>query len=136
MGGFAVAVIILLFKNPKNQKVSNNSFISKLREVNLLSLFIFTGSLVCLLIALERGGTTYSWGDGRIIALLVVSGVTFGAFVALEVLQKGPATIPRAVILNRTVALCVVYAFCTSAAYNTMDYFVSRSKRAMTRFEE
>jgi hypothetical protein len=35
--------------------------------------------------------------------------------------------IPRSVILNRTAGLCMLYAFCSSAAFNVIDYFVSPS---------
>jgi hypothetical protein len=87
---------------------------------------------VCLLLALQWGGTKYSWSSVRVISLCVASGVAFGAFVALEALGKGRATIPRVVILNRTVALCLVYAFCSSAAYNVIDYYVSHLNRSIT----
>lgn len=118
----------MLFKDSKNQKVSDGPIISKLKQLNIFALFIFTGSIVSLLLALEWGGTTYSWGSGRIIALLVVAVVVFGAFIALEMLRKDRATIPSSVLLNRTAGLCILYAFCSSAAFNVVDYFVSRSK--------
>ncbi|TGJ79584.1 hypothetical protein E0Z10_g9177 [Xylaria hypoxylon] len=124
VGGVTIAILVMLFKNSKNQKVSDDSFIYKLKQLNIFPLFIFTGSIVSLLLALEWGGTTYSWGSGKIIALLVVAIVTFGAFVTWEVLRKDRATIPSSVLLNRTGGLCVLYAFCTSAAFNVVDYFL------------
>jgi len=45
--------------------------------------------------------------------------------VAYETLRKDEAMIPRSVILNRTAGLCMLYAFCSSAALNVIDYFVS-----------
>ncbi|KAL4862381.1 hypothetical protein BDV12DRAFT_203095 [Aspergillus spectabilis] len=68
--------------------------LSKLRHLNMPSLSIFTGSVVCLLLSLQWGGTT------------------------------DDATIPRSVILNRTVGPCLLYAFCSSAAFNVIDYFL------------
>lgn len=119
-------VIIFLFKNPESQKVTDEPFFTKIKQLNIMSLLIFTGSVVCLLLALQWGGTTYSWSSGRVIAPLVVAAVSFAGFIAFEVLQKDAATIPRSVILNRTTGLCLVYAFCSSAAFNVIDYFVSR----------
>ncbi|KAL4787058.1 major facilitator superfamily-domain-containing protein [Aspergillus varians] len=124
VGGFTLGVIVLFFKNPENQKVTDEPFFTKLKQLNFASLAIFTGSIVCLLLALQWGGTTYSWSSGRVIALLVVAAVSFAAFVAYEVLRKDTATIPRSVILNRTAGLCLVYAFCASAAFNVIDYFL------------
>ncbi|ROW08156.1 hypothetical protein VPNG_06962 [Cytospora leucostoma] len=124
IGGVTIAVIIVLFKNPKNQKIAKSPLLTKLKQLNIPSLFIFTGSIVCLLLALEWGGTTYSWGSGRIIALLLVAGLAFAVFVTLEVLQKDRATIPVSVVLNRTVVLCVLYGFCASAAFSVIDYYL------------
>lgn len=121
-------MIIVLFKNPENEKCSDAPISSKLKQLNIPNLFVFTGSIVCLLLALEWGGTTYNWSSGRIIALLVVSGIAFMAFIAMEVLQKSRSTIPSSVVLKKTVALCVLYAFCASAAFSVIDYFVSVSK--------
>ncbi|KAL4867236.1 hypothetical protein BDV12DRAFT_198445 [Aspergillus spectabilis] len=89
-----------------------------------MSLIIFTGSIVCLLLAPQWGGTTYIWSSGRVIAPPVASVASFGGFVAFEVLRKDDATIPRSVVLNRTAGLCMVYAFCSSAAFNVIDYFL------------
>jgi hypothetical protein len=126
VGGFTIAILVFLFKNPENQKIPEGSFVSKLKQLNFLHLFVFSGSIVCLLLALEWGGTTYSWSSGRIVGLLVVSGVTFAAFVALEALRRDNAVIPPSVLFNKTMGLCVLYAFCASAAFNLSDYFVSQ----------
>ncbi|KAI0520991.1 MFS toxin efflux pump [Xylaria bambusicola] len=124
VGGVTIAILAVLFKDSKNQKVSNDSFVSKLKQLNILALFIFTGSIVSLLLALEWGGTTYDWDSARIIVLLVVAVVSFGVFMTWEVLRNDRATIPSSVLLNRTAGLCVLYAFCTSAAFNVVDYFL------------
>lgn len=120
-----MVVLVFLFKNSGNQKIPEGSVVSKLKQLNFLNLFTFSGSMVCLLLALQWGGTTYSWSSGRIIALFVVSGVAFAAFVALEALRRDSAVIPGTMLRNKTVGLCVVYAFCASAAFNLTDYFVS-----------
>ncbi|CAG8973892.1 hypothetical protein HYALB_00003670 [Hymenoscyphus albidus] len=124
VGGFTVVVLIFFFKNSPNQKITEGSIASKLKQLNFLHLIVFSGGIVCLLLALERGGTIDSWSSGRIIALLVVSGVAFAVFVALEMLRKERAVIPRSILTNKTVGLCVLYAFCASAAFNLTDYFL------------
>lgn len=98
---------------------------SKIKKLNIPSLLIFTGSIVCLLLALQWGGTTYPWNSGKVVAPLVVSSVSFAAFLAYESLREGEAMIPRSVIFDRTAGLCMLYAFCSSAAFNIIDYYVS-----------
>ncbi|RWA08554.1 hypothetical protein EKO27_g6554 [Xylaria grammica] len=107
VGGVTITILIVLFKNSKNQKIAEAPILSKLKQLNILSLFIFTGSVVSLLLALEWGGTMYSWGSGRIIGLLVVAVVTFGIFITWEVVRKDRATIPSSVLFNRTAGLCI-----------------------------
>ncbi|KAI1422628.1 MFS toxin efflux pump [Xylaria sp. FL1777] len=124
VGGFTIIILVVLFKDSRNQKIPKGSVASKLKQLNVLSLSVFTGSIVSLLLALEWGGTTYSWSSGRIIALLVVALVTFSVFITLEVLRKDCATIPSSVLFNRTAGLCLLYAFCSSAAFNVVDYFL------------
>jgi hypothetical protein len=36
---------------------------------------LFVPAIICLLLALQWGGTEYAWNSGRIIALFVVFGV-------------------------------------------------------------
>ncbi|KAE8382045.1 major facilitator superfamily domain-containing protein [Aspergillus bertholletiae] len=124
VGGFTMIVIILLFKNAENQQGTDEPFLTKIKQINIVSLLIFTGSVVYLLLALQWGGTTCRWSSGRVIAPLVVAAVSFGGFIALEMPRKDDATIPRSVMLNRTAGLCLVYAFCSSAAFNIVDYFL------------
>ncbi|KAI0489978.1 MFS toxin efflux pump [Xylaria cf. heliscus] len=124
VGGITIIVLVVLFRNPKNQKLPEGTVISKCKQLNVFALAIFTGSVVSLLLALQWGGTTYGWSSARIIALLVLAVVIFGAFITLEVLRKDRATIPSSVLFNRTAGLCVLYAFCSSAAFNVVDYFL------------
>ncbi|KAI0409034.1 MFS toxin efflux pump [Xylaria palmicola] len=124
VGGFTIAVLVVLLKNPESQKIPEGTLFSKLRHLNIPALSIFTGSVVPLLLALQWGGTTYNWSSARIIALFAVAAVAFGAFTILEMLRKDRATIPSSVLLNRTGGLCILYAFCSSAAFNIVDYFL------------
>ncbi|KAJ6172809.1 hypothetical protein N7470_001876 [Penicillium chermesinum] len=124
IGGFTLAILIFVFKQPPDQKGKDESSMSKIKKLNIPSLLIFTGSIVCLLLALQWGGTTYPWNSGKVVAPLVVAGVSFAAFLAYESLREGEAMIPRSVIFNRTAGLCMLYAFCSSAAFNIIDYYL------------
>ncbi|KAJ5908934.1 hypothetical protein N7495_001616 [Penicillium taxi] len=124
IGGFTLAILIFVFKQPPDQKGKDESSMSKIKKLNIPSLLIFTGSIVCLLLALQWGGTTYPWNSGKVIAPLVVAGVSFAAFLAYESFREGEAMIPRSIIFNRTAGLCMLYAFCSSAAFNIIDYYL------------
>lgn len=45
---------------------------------------LFVPAIICLLLALQWGGTTYAWSSGRVIALLVVFAFCIVAFAAVQ----------------------------------------------------
>ena len=71
-------VIMALFRNPAHQSISEDPFLSKIKKLHVSHLIIFTASIVCLLLALEWGGVSLAWTDMKVIALLVIFGITFG----------------------------------------------------------
>ncbi|KAI0143843.1 major facilitator superfamily domain-containing protein [Xylariaceae sp. FL1272] len=102
VGGATIFVLVVLFKNSKNQKIPDRSLVSKLKQLNIPALFIFSGSIVSLLLALEWGGSAYHpCNSSTIIALLVVAGVSFGGFIAFEVIRNDRATIPSSYYRSR-----------------------------------
>ena len=52
----------------------------------------FIAAEICLLLALEWGGTTYAWSNGRVVALFVLFGVLSLAFIGVETWQGESAT--------------------------------------------
>ncbi|KAI0172246.1 major facilitator superfamily domain-containing protein [Hypoxylon sp. FL1284] len=71
----------------------------KLKDLDLLGTVSLVASVVCLLLALQWGGSTYPWNNGRIIALFVMSGVLAVLFVVIQnTTWSGKAdTIPRSI---------------------------------------
>ena len=72
---------------------------------------IFVGAVTCLLLALQWGGQKYSWSNGRIIALLVLSGIAFIAWIAWQVYLGPVATIPKNIIGQRSMSFASFYSF-------------------------
>lgn len=77
--------------------------IERLKNLDLLGEFFIIPSIVSLLLALQYGASVYAWSNGRIIALFVVFGVCAIAFIAVEVLMQGTATISSRIIKNRSI---------------------------------
>lgn len=99
--------------------------LEQLQSFDLLGTFLFIPGVVCLLLALQWGGTKYAWNDGRIIALFVLFAMLIAGFVAVQVWLQEKATVPPRVFLNRTVWTCAVFAACLGAAFFVMVYYVS-----------
>ncbi|KAG5981239.1 hypothetical protein E4U55_003150 [Claviceps digitariae] len=112
-------------KNNKNgQQKKGTPIWDQLRSFDLLGTFLFIPGVVCLLLALQWGGTKYAWNDGRIIALFVVFAVLIVGFVAVQVWLQEEATVPPRLFLNRTVWTCAVFGACLGAAFFVMVYYL------------
>ena len=78
---------------------------------------IFLPAIVCVLLALQWGGTKYEWGNARIIALFVVFGLLTLAFGAIQVWKGENATLPPRIITQRTVAASAWFATCLGGSF-------------------
>ncbi|KAI1469961.1 MFS general substrate transporter [Daldinia caldariorum] len=89
-----------------------------------LGTLFFVPSIVCLLLALQWGGSTYEWGSWRIILLLVIFGVLFLAFMAVQVLMPNTATVPVRVIGRRSIAAAAMFMFAVAASMMMSVYYL------------
>ncbi|KAI1116645.1 major facilitator superfamily domain-containing protein [Nemania sp. NC0429] len=104
------ALLVKIPGEPTDGKAT--SVTDKLAEMDLVGTISMIGSLLSLLIALQWGGSTYPWNNGRIIALLTVAGVLAIVFIisqATSILGKS-RTIPPTIAKNRDVWLAGSYA--------------------------
>lgn len=86
--------------------------------------FFFLPSLVCLLLALQWGGTTYAWSDGKVIALLVLFAVLFIAFILVQIFKQSTAMVPAHIIKNRSILAAMWYTFCLASGMMLMVYYI------------
>lgn len=84
--GLVTAVIITIFlKSPKQKKQDAVTWSQRILGFDPLGTLFFIPAIVCLLLALQWGGSTYPWRSGRIIALFVLFGVLIFAFIIVQV---------------------------------------------------
>ena len=96
----------------------------KIRPFDPIGSLVFMPAIICLLLALQWGGTTYAWKSGRIVALLVLFGVLISIFIVIQFLQQEDATVPPRIIKKRTVWSAGWYSFATGAAFIASVYFL------------
>ncbi|KAI0102107.1 major facilitator superfamily domain-containing protein [Nemania sp. FL0031] len=113
IGAVTIVVCAVLLKLPRQDGISQSTTaVGKLIELDLPGTISLVSSLISLLIALQWGGSTYPWNDGRIIALLVVFGVLAIAFFVTQTTSfLGKAsTVPPNVARNRDIWFAASYA--------------------------
>jgi hypothetical protein len=89
-----------------------------------LGTLFFVPSIVSLLLALQWGGSTYEWGNPRIIALLVVFGVLWFAFAAVQILSPNTATVPPRVITQRSILAGTFFMFAIAGSMLMTIYYL------------
>lgn len=129
IGAITVLVVLFFFQPPKGALSAGASSTNKtwreiLNEFDPLGTAVFMPAIVCLLLALQWGGTTYAWNSGRVIALFVVFGVLISSFLFIQWRQQDNATVPPRVIKVRTVWSGAAFAAATGAAFFSSIYFL------------
>jgi hypothetical protein len=93
-------------------------------QLDLFGTLVLLPGIVCFLLALQWGGTTYPWNDARAIALFVLAGVLFLAFIGIQFWQQENATVPPRIFTQRSVFCGVAYAMCVGGAMITLIYYI------------
>lgn len=102
LGGIAMLLIFFLLRVP-DRETTNLPNRQKLAQLDFFGLAILLPGTICLLLALQWGGLTYAWGNGRIIALLTLAGLLLLGFVAVQVVRPDTATIPPRIFAQRSI---------------------------------
>jgi len=123
-GAITLVVIYFFFESPPRADVANLGWKARVKEFDVYGTAVFMPAIICLLLALQWGGTKYPWGNGRIIALFVIFGVLLIAFLYIQVREQDSATIPPRIIKNRSMAAASWYAFMLGAFFLLLVYYL------------
>lgn len=93
-------------------------------QLDLLGILCFIPSNISLLLALQWGGTTHAWNDGRIIALLVVFGILFVTFIGIQLWKGEAGTVPPRIIRQRSMACGFLYSACAAGSMMIFVYYL------------
>ncbi|KAF8847266.1 putative aflatoxin efflux pump [Acephala macrosclerotiorum] len=124
IGGFIILAILLFFHIP-SPKREKGSALAQIKNLDPIGILFFVPSIICLIIALQWGGSTYSWSAPKIIGLLVAFVVLLVLFIVVEVLMPNTAMIPTRVILQRSVAGAMLFMFLLSGALMSTLYYLT-----------
>jgi hypothetical protein len=81
--------------------------------------------IVCLILALQWGGTTYAWGSGRVIVLLVIFAILFAIFIGIQAWKKDDALVPVRIAMHRSIAAGALFTFSTAGSMVVIIYYLS-----------
>lgn len=123
IGGAAIIVLILILHIPKAKK-ADTPWRQQVLQLDPIGTVFFISGIVCILLALQWGGSTYAWGNGRIIALLVLFVLCISVFIGIQIWKKETATVPPRIVTQRSIAAAMWSQFCIGSTMMALIYYV------------
>jgi len=117
--------MILFFLHLESPPQAKTTLFGKLLRLDPLGLLFFVPSIVCLILALQWGGTTYAWPSPRVIGLSVTFGITMIIFLIIEYLTPATAMVPFRILLHRSVGSSMLYMILISGAMMSIIYYLT-----------
>lgn len=118
-GAIAIGTVAFYFKAPK-RKSSGLTTKEKILEIDLVGAVFLICAIVCLLLALQWGGSKYPWHDSKVWGCLLGFGLLIALFIAQQFRRGERATIPPRIFGQRTVLFACLYS-----AFMSMGLYVS-----------
>ncbi|KAL1616726.1 hypothetical protein SLS56_011292 [Neofusicoccum ribis] len=117
---------VYLFLVPSKDPRPGDAFLHRVKDIDFLGLTLLAGSTTAFIMALCFGGLTYAWDSGRIIALFVVTGVTFALFIGQQLSGFGirQKVFPFALMKNINVVIIFLSETCSAMACFLPCYFI------------
>ncbi|KAJ9145512.1 MFS aflatoxin efflux [Pleurostoma richardsiae] len=122
-GGVAMAVILFLLQVP-DRETTKIPTKDKLAQLDVYGTVLFVPGCICLILALQWGGVTYSWNNGRMIALLVLAGLLLLGFVMVQILLPKTATIPPRIFKQRSILSGFFTTVCIGSEMMIFTYYL------------
>ncbi|KAL4735815.1 major facilitator superfamily domain-containing protein [Aspergillus similis] len=122
----AVPTLVILFLVPAFAGSENREpgIGNQIRQMDVPGSLCLLPGIICLLLALQWGGTKYDWGNGRIIALFVLAGVLLSGFTIIQYFSGDRATVPPRVFGNRNVWGAALFGSGVTADFFLMLYYI------------
>ncbi|KAJ7165596.1 major facilitator superfamily transporter [Mycena crocata] len=125
IGAVTLFVIIFFFKAPGvSRKAENLGWAERINQFDPFGTAIFVPAVVCLLLALQWGGSKYPWSDGRIIALFVIFAVLISGFAAIQIWKQDMATVPPRILKKRSIMAASWFSLCLGSSFFILVYFL------------
>ena len=118
-----VAIFFLKLSAQKLDKPAD-TWIGKFKQLDPLGNLCFFPGTICLILAMQWGGTTYAWSDARIIVLFIIFGILTIAFVGIQIWKEDAASVPPRLLKQRSIAGSSIYSFFVGAGLVILPYYL------------
>ncbi|KAF2732367.1 major facilitator superfamily transporter [Polyplosphaeria fusca] len=123
-GALSAAVVAFVLHLPERKEGEKLSLVQQLKKLDPIGTALFLPSMICLIMALQWGGTAYAWSNWRIVLLLVLFPVLLAGYVAVQMWKPETATMPMRILTQRTVAFGTFYTSTSIASMLVVTYYI------------
>lgn len=124
VGAVSILVVLFILRLPSKNEFSGTPLLKRIQQLDLVGAFFLIPAVVCLLLALQWGGSTYPWHNSRIIGLFVGFGVLAIIFVFSQTRLGDRATLPPRIVSQRTVASAMTFAVFFGGSFFLLVYYL------------
>ncbi|KAH8804570.1 major facilitator superfamily domain-containing protein [Xylogone sp. PMI_703] len=123
LGAITIFTLVFFFNPPPRDPTKVLPVFQRLRSLDLIGALLFAPAIIMILLALQWGGTAYTWKSATIIGLFI-GGAGLGLVFALWQIRRGDsAMIPPRLITERTMFFaCFTEFFAMGAVYISIYY--------------
>lgn len=133
-GAVAIAILVLVLQLPARKDEERLTLVQQFWKMDPMGTVVFLPAVVCLILALQWGGTTYEWSSWRIILLLVLFPILLLIFLVIQVRSPETATLPMRILLQRTIFASFIYSFFSQGSMLVTTYFIPLFFQALKNF--
>ncbi|KAL3423692.1 major facilitator superfamily transporter [Phlyctema vagabunda] len=124
IGAITMVVIAIFFKAPDRKEIASLGWKDRVKEFDVYGTIVFMPAIICLLLALQWGGTKHPWGSWRIILLFVFFGILIAIFIAIQFWKQDSATVPPRIMKKRTMWSASWFSFTLGAFFLLLVYYL------------
>lgn len=124
LGAITILGIVLLFNTPSNRTPTNQTIKERLSELDYIGPVFFIPANICLLLALQWGGSAYPWSSSIIVGLFSGFGVLAPIWLYTQYRLKERATIPFRILTQRTVLYSSLFGCVASASLIILLFYI------------
>ncbi|KAM7199434.1 Major facilitator superfamily domain containing protein [Rhypophila sp. PSN 637] len=125
IGGAAMVAIFFFLHIHREENPEGLTVLQRIMKLDLLGTAMLIPAIVCLLLALQWGGTEYPWNSSVVIGLFVGAGLMGAIFVGIQIWKGDHGTLPPRLFKSRDVVCAMAFAFFFGAAFFPLVYYLS-----------
>ncbi|KAI9640674.1 hypothetical protein NHQ30_010983 [Ciborinia camelliae] len=124
IGAFSIAVISLILHINRPDNPSSLTLKQRILKLDLLGASLLIPAIICLLLPLQWGGSTYPWNSSPIISLFITSGCLTLLFTYTQMRLGAAGTLPPDLFHDRNTVCAFTFSACFGAGFFSLAYYL------------